>query len=156
MKLVHEGRLSGFSLIEVLVAMLVIVVGCLGALSLQVAAMRGTSQADYRTVATFLAESEIERLRSLPFGQLCNEAEDYKSSPLVEVLDAHGQSRPSTEADKYFTRTVRFYPGLPTTLSNQIEVEVAWTDVQGPHRIFYSTAVTSFTLAGRNVTTSTP
>lgn len=139
----------GFTLIEILITIVVIVVGCLAILSLQIAAMRGSSQADNRTVAVFLAESEIERLKALDVEILDNEAQDHKATPVVEVLDRFGHEYiESSNSGLAYTRTVTYFPKLPTSLSNQVEVEVAWNDKFGEQRVFYTAIITSFSFSG--------
>ena len=56
----------GFSMIEVLVSLLVIGVGLMGLSGLQVASMKGTSNAHSRNVATNLAMELSERMRANP------------------------------------------------------------------------------------------
>jgi len=58
----------GFSMIEVLVSLLVIAVGLLGLSGLQIASVKGTSNAHSRNVATNLAMELSERMRSNPAG----------------------------------------------------------------------------------------
>lgn len=55
---------SGFSLIEILVSLLVLSVGLLGMGGLQVATVKGSSNAHYRTSASLLATSLAARMRA--------------------------------------------------------------------------------------------
>ncbi|MDR3037713.1 MAG: prepilin-type N-terminal cleavage/methylation domain-containing protein [Candidatus Adiutrix sp.] len=151
----RRGRLnpiagSGFTLIEVLVTLLVITLGCLGALRLQITALRGNAQADGLTVAGFLAESEIERLKALPFEGLAVEVRAHSGAPVTRSLNRQGQacSAPrDPRADcsgSLYQRTTAYFPQRPSSLSHQVEVEVRWRDAHGPHRVFYSAALTDF------------
>ena len=135
---------GGFTLVEVLVTVVVIAMGCLAALWLQSAAMRGNSQSDHLTVAGFLAESEIERLKSLDFAAATKEAEDHETAPVVQNLNRWGEIQ--TDGSGVYTRTVRYFPKRPTSLSHQVEVEGAWHDNHGPHRLDYTAALTDFSL----------
>jgi len=75
----HSG---GFSLLEVLIAVLVLALGILGAASLQLNALRYHSGALYATQANVLAQDMLERMRANP-GQLS----DYNltvASPCLE------------------------------------------------------------------------
>ena len=54
----------GFSLIEVLISVLVFGVGVLGLGSLQIASLKGSSNAHYRTTASVLAQDLADRMRS--------------------------------------------------------------------------------------------
>ena len=57
---------AGFSLIEVLIALLVLALGLLGLAFLQVLNVRYTSSAEHRTMATNLATEVIDMMRSNP------------------------------------------------------------------------------------------
>ncbi|MGE0823623.1 MAG: type IV pilus modification protein PilV [Candidatus Binatia bacterium] len=61
---------QGFSLLEVLVAMVVFSIAALGMASLQVGTIQANAQAKRRTQATNIAQTQIERLRQ---GQACNQ-----------------------------------------------------------------------------------
>jgi len=54
---------SGFTLIEIMVAMLVMTYGILAVMSMSVAAIQGNSAADYVTNVTILADEVIEMIR---------------------------------------------------------------------------------------------
>ena len=56
-------RLSGFSLIEVLVALFVLSVGLLGFAGLQATTVRSTQYAEVRSQATVMAQDIVERMR---------------------------------------------------------------------------------------------
>lgn len=57
---------AGFSLIEVLIALLVLALGLLGLAFLQVLNVRYTNSAEHRTMATNLATEVIDMMRSNP------------------------------------------------------------------------------------------
>ncbi len=57
-------RTSGFSLIEVLVAMLLLVIGVLGAASMQLNALKFSQTSSTRTQAAFLAYSIVDMMRA--------------------------------------------------------------------------------------------
>ena len=60
------GR-GGFSLIEVLIALIILAVGLLAVAQLQVAAIRGLAYSRHLSAATQLAHMQVEWLRSLPY-----------------------------------------------------------------------------------------
>ena len=62
------NRMTGFSLTEVLVAMLVLAIGLLGLAALQIAGVRSNQTAYYRSVATQLAYDMADRMRANPVG----------------------------------------------------------------------------------------
>jgi type IV pilus assembly protein PilV len=61
-------RASGFTLLEVLIAVLVLAIGLLGMASLQVAGLRNNQSAYYRSQATQLAYDMADRMRANPVG----------------------------------------------------------------------------------------
>jgi type IV pilus assembly protein PilV len=60
----QPNKQNGFSLIEILVSVLVFGVGILGLGGLQVASLKGSNNAHYRTTATVLAMDLADRMRS--------------------------------------------------------------------------------------------
>lgn len=60
------GGQAGFTLLEVLVAMIVLAIGLLGAASLQLYALRGGGEGLQRSQATVLANAVTDRMRSNP------------------------------------------------------------------------------------------
>ncbi len=59
---------NGFSLIEVLVALLILSVGLLGLAALQTTSMKYNTESYYRSQATYLAYDIIDRMRANPVG----------------------------------------------------------------------------------------
>ena len=74
MKVRHQrlNNDSGFTLIEVLIAVLVLSIGLLGLASLQMNALRNNQNSYYRTVATILANDFADRIRSNAAGVAAN------------------------------------------------------------------------------------
>jgi type IV pilus assembly protein PilV len=60
----EPGRQAGFSLLEVLIALLVLSIGLLGHSKIQALSVRASTDAHLRTEATFLANDMIERMRA--------------------------------------------------------------------------------------------
>ena len=63
-------RASGFTLVEVLVAITVIVVSMVALATMSITALRTVGRNGERTVAVGLAQSRIESLRMVPFDNL--------------------------------------------------------------------------------------
>ena len=63
-------RMSGFSLVEVLVAVLILAVGLTGLAGLQIAGIRNNQTAYHRSVATQLAYDMADRIRSNQVGMV--------------------------------------------------------------------------------------
>ncbi|PKM31392.1 MAG: type IV pilus modification protein PilV [Gammaproteobacteria bacterium HGW-Gammaproteobacteria-11] len=73
----NRGCSPGFSLLELLVALLILSVGVLGAASLQLNALKYSSSAGHITHAGFIAQNMIERMRANA-GQLAGYAGHYQ------------------------------------------------------------------------------
>ncbi len=58
---------KGFTLVELLIGILILAIGLLALAHMQVAALNGNFSANCMTVATVLAQDQIERLKTLPF-----------------------------------------------------------------------------------------
>lgn len=63
---------QGLTLIEVLIAMLILAVGLLGMASLQVRAVSDTSNSSLRSIAIFYANDMADRIRANPAGEKNN------------------------------------------------------------------------------------
>ena len=64
---------SGFSLLEVLIALLVLSIGLLGLAALQITSLRSNEMANMQTTATQLAYDITDRMRANPEGVANNE-----------------------------------------------------------------------------------
>ena len=78
----------GYSLVELLVAILVIGLGALGAAGLQLASSKNTRVALERTTAVILAQDMAERLRANPAGDYVGVAADAGPPGFVDCLAA--------------------------------------------------------------------
>ena len=65
----------GFTVIEVLIALLILLVGMAGILSLQMTSVQATAFSRHATEASVLAEDKMEWLRTQPFATLATGAE---------------------------------------------------------------------------------
>ena len=57
----------GFTLIEVMIAMMVLTIGILGMMTMQTSAITGNYKASTMTIASNIASRQIETLRNAPF-----------------------------------------------------------------------------------------
>jgi type IV pilus assembly protein PilV len=105
---------QGFTLIEVLIALLVLMVGMAGILSLQLTSMKATAFSRHATEASSLAEDKVEDLRTVPL----NSARFATGS---DQVDARGVQ----DADGLYTRSWTITPGTDTTVIN---VSVSWIE----------------------------
>ena len=81
---------NGFTLIEVMVALVIFTISLLGLAGLQVAALRDNHLANLNTIATQLAEDMAERLRANPVGVGNGSYDNIDSDPGHE--DCYGSS----------------------------------------------------------------
>jgi len=79
----RHSRQAGFSLIEVLVAMVVLSVGLMGSIGMICVAAASNGGSKLNTTAATLAESAMERIVALPAGSAGNSA-------LTSLTDCHG------------------------------------------------------------------
>jgi len=66
----YSRNKKGFSLIEVLVSMALVAIAMLGLAQLFILSIVNNSQADHMTNATFLAQQQIEQLRTFTYDEL--------------------------------------------------------------------------------------
>lgn len=72
---------AGFSLVEVLVAVLVLSIGLLGIAGLQISSMRNNQVSYLRTQAVVLADSMLDRIRANPTGNYALAVADSPADP---------------------------------------------------------------------------
>jgi len=132
---------SGFTVAEVLVAIVLIGLGCLGFLAMQDAAMRGGVKADYQTMAMFMATSRLEMLKAKPWDEL-------REGVMIEELTREGIScneQPGPSAcEGLFTRTTRITLGIPTSLSYKVRINVSWHGAFGDQQYVLESYITGF------------
>jgi type IV pilus assembly protein PilV len=87
----HTHKDSGFTLLEVLIALLVLSIGLLGLAALQTTGLRSNQMASMRTLATQLAYDMTDRMRANPAGLAANQyviaTGEEPTDPPVTVAD---------------------------------------------------------------------
>jgi type IV pilus assembly protein PilV len=63
----QKMKQKGFSLVEVLIALVILAVGLLGVTGMQITAIRGNHFSGNLTQATVLAQNKLEELKHLPY-----------------------------------------------------------------------------------------
>jgi prepilin-type N-terminal cleavage/methylation domain-containing protein len=135
---------NGMTLVELLITILVLTVGCLAAMRMMTTSSKTNSYANDSVIASILADSELERLKSLSREELANEAE---RGPKVEAcLDGRGLENPGDCAGKRFERKVSYFPEALTTLSTEVEVEINWKSLGNHRRLVRSATITWLTI----------
>ena len=79
LKMLTERNDRGYTLIEVLVAMIILSIGLLGGAALIVGIIQGNSRSDRLTTATLLAQEKMEDIRGLAYSGAADSTEDYNS-----------------------------------------------------------------------------
>ncbi|HEX2975016.1 MAG TPA: type IV pilus modification protein PilV [Bacteroidales bacterium] len=106
----------GFTLIEVLIAMFILVVALLGLLSLSTMVIKGNSFSKTTTMATTLAKDKLEDIKNKSYDNIVS-ATDYATSNGVVS---------TTSTGAYYTRTCTVTPDSPAANMKSISVQVAW------------------------------
>src|SRR5690349_24157185 len=107
-----QRQQGGFTVVEVLIALLVLLIGMAGMLSLQLTAMKATGFSRHASEATVLVEDRLESLRTAPEASLTDGSDQVNAGGDV---DATG----------LFARTWTITPGADTTT---VTVSVTWQE----------------------------
>jgi type II secretory pathway pseudopilin PulG len=128
------------TLVEILIAVLIVGFSCLAIFTVHVSSLKTKNVSDNMTLATTIAVSEFERLKTLPFEELLE-----STNTEVSNLNRLGQQCTGKKdcSEHIFTRRVRFFPKTPTSLSCQVEIEVDWRDSVGRHSQFFSSVIST-------------
>jgi len=122
---------SGFSLIETMIAMLVLGFGLLTIASAQVYAVKSAQTGRHRTRAVEIAQTQMERLQSLSWNDADLAATAW--TPNVDVVTTVKST--SAQTSMTFSRQWR----ITAAIANQtrsIDVRVGWTDAHGVTKDF--------------------
>ena len=74
-------RQQGFTLLEVMIALLILSIGLLGLAALQTTGLRSNQMASMRTLATQFTYDMMDRMRSNPVGVAAGEYDDPPANP---------------------------------------------------------------------------
>jgi prepilin-type N-terminal cleavage/methylation domain-containing protein len=111
---------SGFTLIEVMIALTILAVGLLALATMQIVSIRGNAFSTEMTYATMLAQSRLEQLRNTPYASI----PPTGGTPLTVPIPATATSKgiPYT-----IERSVDFLNDDPDTNMKLITLVVRWT-----------------------------
>ena len=141
MKIIQKK--SGFTMIEVMLAMLILSVALLGVARISVSVVRGNAFSSNFTTATALAQEKLEKLSNLAFDDASLNDANAENNSTAGLLSSATTDFQETQVDVngvasmpggIFTRTWNVWDR--TDLSNpatrkDIAVIVSWQDVQG-------------------------
>jgi len=106
---IKKGKDNGFTLIEVLIAIVILSVGLLGMASLTVAIIKGNKLSSDLTTATTLAQDKMEDIRRTSYAGVVSETKAALSSPYDE-----------------YKREVTVTDDAPATDMKTVSVKVYW------------------------------
>lgn len=107
---------TGFTLVEVMIAVFIVVVALLGLISVTVMIINGTDFSKRMTTATTLAKDRVEELKKRPYMTIA-------AGTTTDYLNE--DSSPGTSG-AYFTRQTTVTDNSPMTNMKTVVVEVRW------------------------------
>jgi prepilin-type N-terminal cleavage/methylation domain-containing protein len=126
--LIYSKESKGFSLIEVLVALVILSISLLALAGLMVTTTRNNASGGHLTEAATLAQDKLERLRLLPLGTIANNFQPNTWYPINPLDD------PLPFVSSGITYTRKWSYTAPNTTLDIITITVSWTDTT-PHSI---------------------
>jgi prepilin-type N-terminal cleavage/methylation domain-containing protein len=121
------ARRDGFSLLEVMIALVILAIGVLGATTGQIMAMKLSNSSRHATLAMQLAEEQLELLQSMS-------ATEIKSLGSGNDPDNPLDPDPNDGATMAFDRRWIITADSPEANVISLEVEVDWIDGLGRTR----------------------
>jgi type IV pilus assembly protein PilV len=130
----HTQTQAGFTLVEALIAVLVLSIGLLGVAGLQLSSLRGNSDAARRSQATFLAYDIADRMRANRARAL---ADDYNIALGDTTPAAGGATLALRDLNEWRTAITATLPSGTNPASGQItrlaggaqfEITIRWTE----------------------------
>jgi prepilin-type N-terminal cleavage/methylation domain-containing protein len=110
----------GVTLLELLVAMILMATALMGLAASFPYAMSGVTASGFQTAATLLAQECIERAKAMPYDRL--------------VADLPASCTPNPSGFPGMTRALTIGSGTPTATTTTITVTVTFNDRQGPNQ----------------------
>ena len=122
------GNKEGFTLVEIMVAMIVLSIGLLSFFALNMAIIKSNVFSKAITYATNLAQEKIEQLKNTPYASITNQTET------------------GIGLNNAFTRTTTVQEGVPQANMKTITVTVTWQEMkpfisQKQHKVILTTAI---------------
>ena len=123
---------KGFTLIEMIIALFILAIGILGLLNMQVAAINGNLSASQMTIATTLAQDQIEQLKRLPFTDAAlNDSKTANNATLTtpsnaSSFDQADANNPLEEGGREYQRYWNIADNTPTQGAKTVVAFVYW------------------------------
>ena len=80
-----QGK-GGFSLLEVMIALVILAVGLLGLAALQITAIRGNAFSSEMTMAALFAQQKLEELRNMNFDDIVDGSETIPATEVTKGI----------------------------------------------------------------------
>jgi type IV pilus assembly protein PilV len=116
---------EGFTLIEIMIALVVLSIGLIALAGLQMSAMRGNTLSKRMTTAVSIANARIEQIKNMPYANIQSES-----------------STQVTESNMTFTRQVTVSNDIPVANTKTVNVTVTWKNGAKSHTVPISTVIT--------------
>ena len=116
----------GFTVVEVLIALLVLLIGMAGILSMQFTSVRANAFSRHATEASILAEDKMEDLRTTPTTALVSDG---------DTVDARGNFDPQG----FYARDWEVLPGTPISIKVTVEWKESGDAANPPYNIVLRT-----------------
>jgi type IV pilus modification protein PilV len=127
---------SGFSLIEVLIAITVFTIGILAVGKMQITAIKGNSFANDLTEATTLAQDRMEELIGLPYTDPLNDdTNGNQDNGLDDTNATADHSDPNNPVDDRYNIFWNIATNYPINNTKTIRININWTDRGAQKRV---------------------
>ncbi len=139
----HTQRENGMTLIEVMIAMMLLAVGVAGMISIQVLAMRDEAIAREDNEASRIARDTLEQIQRMPFTQVASTAGawddpsfiDYSGYYVGEVPVAV-QTPNGADEQGVFDVSWRVTDVAGQSSLRNVDIQIAWTDAGGRNQTY--------------------
>ena len=126
---------NGFSLLEVLIALVILAIGLLAVAQMQITAIKGNAFGSGMTSASSLAANTLERLMALPYNDAQLTASPWQQDSITGVEGGVNNAG--------YVREYQVEDNTPRLGMKQITVRIVWTDSNGrPKNVIIATQKT--------------
>jgi type IV pilus assembly protein PilV len=115
---------NGFTLIEILIALVILSIGLMALAGIQVSALKGNAFSKRMTTAVSIAEQMVEQIRNIPYDNIQSQSASQVSQSNIN-----------------FTSQVAVTNDSPIVNTKTIHVTITWTDGLKTHTVPISTII---------------